>query len=138
MSDGREQVEKAADNIRAELLTTLHELDRRRHLALDLRYQVHKHLPLLIIVSAGVVLAVGLGVTTTILRSRARKNHVVHERVLGLLRAWENPQRIASISADRPLTAAAGRKVALALAAAVATQFAKRSAARLLSARSAR
>jgi hypothetical protein len=136
MSDGREQVEKAADNIRAELLTTLHELDRRRHLAFDLRYQVNKHLPLLIIVSAGVVLAVGLGVTITTLRSRARKNHVLQERVLGLLRAWENPQRIANASVDRPLTAAAGRKVALALASAVAAQFAKRSAARLLSTRS--
>lgn len=138
MNNGPEQVEKTADHIRAELLTTLHELDRRRHLALDLRYQARKHLPLLLLLSAGVVVAVGVGVTITILRSRARKNHLLQERLLGLLRAWEHPHRIANSSADRPLTSAAGRKVAIALASALASRAAKRGAARFLPAKRAR
>jgi hypothetical protein len=135
MNNGADRVEKTADRIRAELLTTLHELDRRRHLALNLRYQISKRRPLLIAVSASVMLAIGLGVTIGVVRSRARKNHLLQERILGVLRAWEHPQRIANSSVDRPLSAAAGRKLAIALASALAAQLAKRSAARLLPAK---
>jgi hypothetical protein len=102
MNNGADRVEKTADRIRAELLTTLHELDRRRHLALNLRYQISKRRPLLIAVSASVMLAIGLGVTIGVVRSRARKNHLLQERILGVLRAWEHPQRIANSSVDRP------------------------------------
>ena len=53
MNDAREQAERSADRIRAELLATLRELNRRRHRAFDLRYQLGKHFFLLAAIAGG-------------------------------------------------------------------------------------
>lgn len=132
MTSARDQSEKAADRIRSELMSTLRELDRRRHLALDLRYQARQHFTAIMLLAAGALVATGAGITLAILRARRRRASLFSERIAGLVRAWENPKRIAARAPARALPAEVARKLAIAFAAALAIQLTRRSARHLL------
>jgi hypothetical protein len=110
MPEALEQTARLADRARGELLATVRELDRRCRLALDLKYQAQKHLPWLFLVAAVSVVAATVVITT---RRRNRKARTRRERVRGLIRAWNHPQRIA-IDVPRPRRSAA--KIAAAIA----------------------
>lgn len=129
MNAAREQAERAADRIRSELVATMQELDRRRHRAMDLRYQLEKHFSVVVGIAAGAGLLAAGALLFAVMR--ARRENLLGERVRGLIRAWHNPQRIAN-SGPETSPATAAREVAMALAMTLATQFAKRGVVRLL------
>lgn len=135
MSTALEQTGKAADRIRGELMSTLQELDRRRHLAFDLRYQTTRHRTAIALVAVGALAIAGAGLTAALIRARQRRKSLLSERIRGLVRAWENPDRIASDGQDRRLAPQVARKLVVALAAALATQLGKRSMRRILPAK---
>jgi len=126
MNAAREQAERTADRVRAELLSTLQELDRRRHRALDLRYQIEKHFSLVVAIAAGAGLVAAGALLLAVMRARLRRENLIGERIRGFIRAWDNPERIAN---SDPVAA---RRMAIALAVTLATQLAKRGAQRLL------
>ena len=132
MSTALEQTEKAADRIRGELMSTLQELDRRRHLAFDLRYQTTRHRTAIALVAVGALAIAGAGLTAALIRARQRRKSLLSERIRGLVRARENPDRIARDGNDQRLAPQVARKFAVALAAALATQLGKRSMRRIL------
>ncbi len=131
MNAAREQAERTADRVRAELLTTLRELDRRRHCALDVRYQVEKHFPLLAAAAAVTGVAAGVAVVFVVARSRGRRHNLFAQRVRGLMSAWEDPRRFADSEPVASMPTAA-RKLAMAIALTLAIQLTKRSIQRLL------
>lgn len=113
MPEALEQTARVADRARGELLATVKELDRRRRLALDLKYQAQKHLSLVLMVAA-VSVAVGAAMVVTTTRRRNRKARTRRERIRGLVRAWNHPQRIA-VATPRPYGSAAKIGAALAI-----------------------
>jgi hypothetical protein len=123
--DDREQVERTADRIRDELLLTLEELDRRRHRALDVRYQASRHRDLLIgaAITAAVLTGVGLGVAMW--RARHRERILARHRLKALKRAWKHPNRVASSADERPLPVELGRKLVIIFGSTLATAIAK-------------
>jgi len=132
MNDAREQAERSADRIRAELLATLLELNRRRHRAFDIRYQLGKHFALLTAIAGGALLVAGVAVAVGLVRARLRRTSLFAERVRGLLRAWENPKNIARPASAPILSAATLRKVAALAAVTLANELAQRGVKRLL------
>lgn len=132
MSDQREKVEEAANRIRKELLVTLGELDRRRDQALDPRYQVHKHLRVLIAAAAAFALATGALVGLALHRRSHRAQRLRHERRRAIKRAWFHPERVATRAKERPAPQELGRKVAVAFGLAFGSQLARRAALKLL------
>ncbi len=132
MTDTREQAEGGADRIRAEWLSTLQELARRRHREFDVRYLVEKHFTLVAAIAAGAIVAAGIAITVAVVRARARRENLFAERVRGFTRAWENPHRLARSGSARPMAAVIARKLAVAAAVALATELTKRNAHRLL------
>ncbi|WP_317987883.1 hypothetical protein [Hyalangium gracile] len=123
----REQVERTADRIRDELLLTLEELDRRRHQALDVRYQAAQHRDLLvgIAITAAVLTSVGLGVA--VWRARHRQQILADHRLKAMKRAWAHPDRVASSAEQKPLAVELGRKLVIIFATALASNIAKNS-----------
>lgn len=134
MSESRQQIETTADRIRDELLTTLRELDRRRHEATDLKHQVEAHADFLLAVGLGGAALLGIGLGIAAWRRKTRRRYALKRRVEGMLRAWEHPERLASRAKDRPLPSELGRKLVLTFAGAVATRLAKQFAEGLLAA----
>lgn len=128
MSDKGNQVEVAADRIRGELLSTLHELDRRRAQATDLHAQFERHKVGAAIAAGGLALVVGGLVGASILRHRYHDARLRKERVRGFVRAWEHPQRIASQASYRPLPMELLRKFAIVFGTVLVTTYAKRTA----------
>lgn len=106
MPESIEEAARLADRARGELFATLRELDRRRRLALDLKYQAQKHFSWVLILAAVSVVAVGTAAVLTTTRRRTRNAHTRRERVRGLIRAWNHPQRIAVDAPRRRLSAA--------------------------------
>jgi hypothetical protein len=92
MPEPLQQTAVVADRARRELLATVRELDRRRRLALDLKY----HFSWVLIFAAASLVAVGATVAVTPTRWRNRKARTGRERLRGLVRAWNHPQRIAT------------------------------------------
>jgi hypothetical protein len=131
MNAAREQAERAADRIRSELLVTLQELDRRRHRAFDLKYQAEKHFTLVVVVAGCAAAAAGMAVAISLTRARTHRESLLGARLRELMRAWEAPHPAAR-SAAPGVSAAAARKLVTVLAVTLATQFARRSAQRLL------
>ena len=132
MNDARQQAERSADRIRAELFATLRELNRRRHRALDLKYQLGKHFVLLAAIAGGGLLVAGVAVTVGLVRARLRRESRFAERVRGLMRAWKNPENIARRASAPILSADTFRKVAAIAALTLANELAQRGVKRLL------
>ena len=132
MNDARQQAERSADRIRAELFATLRELNRRRHRALDLKYQLGKHYVLLAAIAGGALLVAGVAVTVGLVRARLRRESRFAERVRGLMRAWKNPENIARRASAPILSADTFRKVAAIAALTLANELAQRGVKRLL------
>jgi hypothetical protein len=138
MNDAREQAESAAVRIRAELLSTLRELDRRRRRAFDLKYQIDKHFTLVVALAGGVLAAAGMALAIALMRAKMRRENLFAERIRGLMRAWENPHRIPRFGPAPLMSAATARRIAAGLALTLATELARRSAQRLLPSNSSR
>jgi hypothetical protein len=124
----REQVERAADRIRDELLLTLEELDRRRDRILDIRYQISKHRNFLVGAAITAAVLTGAGVGVAVWRARHRQEILVRHRMKAVKRAWQHPDRLASSSEQRPLPVELGRKLVIIFASALLTRIAKNSA----------
>lgn len=135
MSDAREQADQAADRLRDGLLTTLKELDRRRQRATDLRYQVQQHRTALVLTAGGVVAVVGSLVALAQVRGRRRYHHRFQRRWEGLRRAWEHPDRVATQADEAPFLGQLMKKLVLAVGVAFGTQLIKRSAVKLVPAK---
>lgn len=132
MSDTRQQIESTADRIRDELLVTLRELDRRRHMATDLRFQVEKHIGLILLLGGGTLAIAGGLTTVAMVRRRYRRRHGVQRRLDGLIRAWKHPERIASHADEAPVAVELGRRLALAFAIALGTRLVRQLARQLV------
>lgn len=123
MSENKDQIETTADRIREELLTTLKELDRRRHQATDLQLQIQKHSDLLLMVGVGAVALLGVGLGVGAARKRVRRRHVLSRRFDALVRAWDHPERLATRAKERPLPMELLRKVASTFLITLATRY---------------
>jgi hypothetical protein len=125
MSDNKDQIESTADRIRDDLLTTLKELDRRRHQATDLHLQLEKHSDLLLMVGVGAVALIGVGLGVGAMKKRVRRKTAVKHRVQALARAWDHPERLATRAKDRPLPTELLRKVVSTFLITMATRYAR-------------
>jgi hypothetical protein len=125
----RVQTEAEAERIRSELGRTLAELDRRRLLATNVKYQVATHWPMALI-SAGALLVLAVG-TAFAVRSYQKhaQERLRRDRKRAAWRAWTHPKRVA---ASQPIQPELGKKVLLAVAGAVASRAASAFAASLI------
>ncbi|WP_224362483.1 hypothetical protein [Hyalangium versicolor] len=123
----REQVERTADRIRDELMLTLEELDRRRHRALDVRFQALRHRDLLVGVAVTAAVLTGVTVGIAVWRARHRQEILARHRLKAMQRAWSHPDRVASSAEERPLPVELGRKLVMIFATALASNIAKNS-----------
>lgn len=135
MNETRDQLERSADRIRDELMVTLKEIDRRRHLATNLRHQVEQHTSLVLGIGVGAVLLLGTWTGIALLRRRFRRRHRFERRMEGMKRAWRYPERLASRAPDAPTPLQLGRKVGATFLLALGTRLARRAAAELVSER---
>ncbi len=126
-----DQTDQMADRVRSELVLTLRELERRRQVATDVPYQLQKHMGLIASAAGAAVVALGIGVVVARVRSRNRRSVLFQERMRAVIRAWENPERIATRAKNRHLPTELGRKVVLAFAMALVARLAKQSAKRV-------
>lgn len=125
----REQIEKAADRLREELLLTLHELDRRREEAFSVRAvraSLSRHRRELELVIAGAVIVAGGVIAIAVSRRQFRRHHPARYRLRAFERAWEHPERIATRASDRPMGEMIARKVLMASLATLGAQIGKR------------
>ncbi len=119
-----EQTEKTADRIRDELLATLKELDRRRRLAIDWRYQARQHSVVLVAAAISLVLVAGFAAYVARVRKKTRRPRLMRERIRAAKRIWEQPKRLTD-GAERSLPAELGRKAAVAAVTAAVSRAAK-------------
>jgi len=96
------QIQKTADRLRDEFLVTLRELDRRRQRAMDVRGLMRENRRVLIAAAAGLGAVVVVIIGTSVALSRSRDSRLGERRVQSLVRAWENPDRIATRANDLP------------------------------------
>jgi hypothetical protein len=96
------QIQKTADRLRDEFLVTLRELDRRRQRAMDVRGLMRENRRVLIAAGAGLAAVVVVIIGTSVALSRSRESRLGERRVQSLVRAWKNPERIATRAKDRP------------------------------------
>ncbi len=133
---GREQVGRTADRLRDELLLTLEELERRRTRALDVPRQLRRILgenrEVLRKVGGVALGLLVLGVGYSRWEAHRRKRRLWARRRTALRRVWEHPERVASLSKERPLPVELGHKLVLIFATALATALAKNAAERLV------
>ena len=132
MNETRQNTELAPDRIRDDLLLTLKELDRRRHQAMDLSYQLEQHPGLLLGTGVGVSLVAGAWVGVAVLHHRSRRRRRFQRRVRGLVRAWKHPERLALRPPPPLLPAQLGRRLATAFILALGNRLARRLATRLI------
>lgn len=96
------QIQKTADRLRDEFLVTLRELDRRRQRAMDVRGLMRENRRVLIAAGAGLAAVIVVIIGTSVALSRSRDSRLGERRVQSLVRAWENPDRIATRARDLP------------------------------------
>ncbi|HEY7375601.1 MAG TPA: hypothetical protein VIF57_25815 [Polyangia bacterium] len=132
MSNGREEVDRLqheVDGIRGNIGALMRELNQRRHDAVDLKLQLHRHPARLVIAGVAVLALVAGGIAYVVARMRRRRS--IKGRVLRLREALHrisaHPERVA----ERKPTVS--RKVLAAGGSAVATAIGKRFAKRFVS-----
>jgi hypothetical protein len=113
----REHLEREADLVRARLLGTIGELDRRRHELLDLKLQIRRHAGDLLSIVGGLLMGIGSTAAVLVLREHRRERRVRQERIRAVARLWRHPERIAS----KKSALGAALRMALVAFAAVAT-----------------
>ena len=96
------QIQKTADRLRDEFLVTLRELDRRRQRAMDVRGLMRENRRVLIAAGAGLAAVVVVIIGTSVALSRSRESRLGERRVQSLVRAWENPDLLATRAKDLP------------------------------------
>jgi len=124
----REHLEREADLVRARLLGTIGELDRRRHELFDLRLQIRRHAGDLVSILGGLLVGIGSTAGILVLRERRRERRVRQERFRAVVRLWHHPERIAS---KRTALGAALRMALVAFAAMATTTIGTRQIERL-------
>jgi hypothetical protein len=129
------QIQKTADRLRDEFLVTLRELDRRRQRAMDVRGLMRENRRVLVAAGAGLAAVVVVIIGTSVALSRSRESRLGERRVQSLVRAWENPDRLATRGRAKELPRPLGLLLGLLKVAAVAagTQLLRRSVQRALS-----
>lgn len=93
---------RTADRLRDEFLVTLRELDRRRHRAMDVRGLLRENRRVLVAAGAGLAAVVVVIVGTCVARSRSRQARLSERRLKGPRRAWNHPERLATLAVDTP------------------------------------
>jgi hypothetical protein len=124
----RESLEHEADLVRARLLGTIGELDRRRHELLDIKLQLRRHAGDLLSIFGGLWVGAGATVAILFVRERRREQRVRKERLRAIVRLWQHPERIA---ARRSALGAALRMVLVAFTAMATTMVGSRQIERL-------
>ena len=132
MSEHLNQIEKSADRIRGELAGTLRELNRRRHLAMNPRYQIQQQLRKHFVAyatAAGITAAVALGSLVYARRAYQQKNvRLSRARFEAVERAWRKPGRVATKSRHKPIGGEIASKLLVALVVAVGGQLLRKHA----------
>jgi hypothetical protein len=123
MKADREHLEHEADLVRARLLGTIGELDRRRHELLNLKLQLRRHAGDLVSVFGGLLVGAGTTAAVLVIRERRREQRLRKERLRAVARLWEHPERIA---ARRSAVGTALRMVLVALTAMATTMIGSR------------
>lgn len=117
------EIEQEIEDLRAELTTLVREIDRRRHEALDLRLQLRRHGPTIVIGLGAVALT--FVAASSLASYRRRRRDTVQMRAANLLRAFailsrEDPDRLlhrtpdarsAALAALAKVAGTAGRRV---------------------------
>jgi hypothetical protein len=124
----REHLEREADRVRARLLGTIGELDRRRHELLDLKLQIRRHAGDLLSILGGLLMGIGSTAAVLVLRERRRERRMRQERFRAVVRLWHHPERIA---AKKSALGAAVRMALVAFAAVATTTVGTRQIRRL-------
>jgi hypothetical protein len=88
-------LEQRAELLRERLLSTLDELDRRRHALVSLRVQAREHPAALVLVAAVSIAGMGGAVVLAVRRARTRRARLRSRRLLALQRLWSHPERVA-------------------------------------------
>ena len=124
-----EGVVAEADYVRARLLHTVEELDRRGHEAINLPLQLRRH-AYEIGVAGGVGILI-LGIEQFLTHRRASRAARRHRRWEVLAQLWDDPDRVLR-SQKRPFLLDALRSVAIGLITSLATAPARRAVAGLI------
>lgn len=126
--DEREQVEQTADRLRAQLLLTLQELERRREQVRawgpQLRRLVVEHRQELLVAGAGSLVLAGVGVLVGRLRSRQRQRRIWERRRKALAFFWSRPEQV--MQAEAPFLVQVGQRFVLSFASAAVSVLARR------------
>jgi len=124
----RYELEHQANQMRARLLGTIDELDRRRHELFNLGVQLRRHASDILSAAGGLLFGVGATAAILIFRHERHVRRIRHERVRALARWWHYPERIAERSSAVGTTV---RMVLVALATMATTTLASRQIDRL-------
>ena len=124
----RYELEQQANQMRARLLGTIDELDRRRHELFDLGVQLRRHASDVLSAAGGLLFGVGATAAILIFRHERHVRRIRHGRVRALARLWHHPERIAERSSAMGTVI---RMVLVALATMATTTLASRQIDRL-------
>ncbi len=90
----REELERRANQVRAQLFATLEALDQRRHELADRFNPAHlRRYAVPAALAAGAL--VGCGIALSAYCAHRRRQHINRERWLALQRMWWHPERVA-------------------------------------------
>ena len=121
----RERLEREANMARARLATTIDEIDRRAHEAVDVKLQLRRHAAPLAVAAGIVVLPIVAAIGVGIYRLATRDARMRRERVRALKRGWRHPDRLARYK-NPPLAVEMGRRILVGAVTYVAIQAIKR------------
>ena len=133
----REQIERAADRLRGDWMSTLRELDRRREEVLTpngLWRALRRHPGVLGAGAAGVAALIGGGVALGFARKRWHRRRANRLRMRALSRAWRFPERLATRAPDQPGGQLVARKVLMTALTTLGVQVSRRVMKRALAA----
>ena len=124
----RYELEQQANQMRARLLGTIGELDRRRHDLFNLGLQLRRHASDILSVTGGLVLGASATAAILIYRHERHVKRLRDERLRAIARLWRHPERVAKHGSA---VGTAVRMVLVALAAMATTTLASRQIDRL-------
>jgi len=91
----RPELEREANVVRARLLGTIDQLERRRHELLDLKLHLRRHPGQVVSALGGLFIGIGATAGVLLYRQSRHERRVRQERLRALLRLWKHPERIA-------------------------------------------
>lgn len=124
----RYELENQANQMRARLLGTIGELDRRRHEFFNLGHQLRRHAGDILSVAGGLVLGASATAVILIYRHERHVKRLRDARLRAIARLWRHPERVAE---QGSAIGTALRMALVALAAMATTTLASRQIDRL-------